>query len=148
MSKLSRNLFNILILIGSILIYMLLIKYQFLKVNSSFEKSDHFNIITINSILAGFLFTGLGIFISSLNKTRIQRLENGGYLDKYYTTIYIAISLNIASIVAAVIIIFVDKKYSYQLLLIEQMSLMVSIIFFVKCMVGLRKIISMIRKSD
>ncbi|WBW95266.1 hypothetical protein [Oceanirhabdus sp. W0125-5] len=147
--QLKRNLWNIGLLIVSLLMVFLMIKHGILEVDSTLTTSDHFNFLTINSILAGFLFTGLGIMISGLSKEKVLRLESAGYLDKYYFAIYTAIFLNILSIVAAIMIIYNEKYNTIDFILyMEQISLLLSIIFFIKSMNNLRKIINKIRKSN
>lgn len=109
--------------------------------NTTFEKGDHFNILTINFILAGLLFTGLEIMISGLSSERVLRLESEGYLDKYYFAIYTAIMLNIICIIASMFLIFnFAPMFIDSLLYIEQIGLITGVIFFIKCMNNLRKI--------
>lgn len=147
--KLKKYKGNILLLIFSLGLTNFLIWSGSLQINVIFSTSDHFNIITINSVLAGFLFTGLGIMVSGLSKDRIQRLEENGYLDKYYLAIYIAIFFNIISIFVAILLIFNKvSRYIFLFSYVEQVSLIISILFFIKCMNNLRKIINRMRKSS
>lgn len=146
-NRLWDNRGNIFLLMISFIILYVLRKHGIIYINKNFNRGDHFNIITINSVLAGFLFTGLGIIIGGLGKEKIDRLENGGYLDKYYFAIYTAIFFNIISIIAAIIIIF--GMYAHDILIyFEQVSLIISVLFFIKSMNNLRKIINKIRNSN
>lgn len=146
-NKLWDNRGNIFLLIISFTILYVLRKYGIIDINRNFDRGDHFNIITINSVLAGFLFTGLGIIIGGLGKEKIDRLQKGGYLDKYYFAIYTAIFFNIISIIAGIIIIF--GMYPYDILIyFEQVSLIISVLFFIKSMNNLRQIINKIRNSN
>lgn len=143
-----RNKWNIILLAFLMVAFPVAINKNLMSLNVSFEKGDHFNILTINSILAGFLFTGLGIMISGLSKDRIARLEDGGYLDKYYFAVYTSILLNILSIVSSILLIFnIAPKLKYTLIYWEQVGLIAGVIFFIKCMYNLRKIINKMRKS-
>lgn len=144
----NRNKGNILLLGLLIIIFIILINRKLMVLNTTFEISDHFNILTINSILAGFLFTGLGIMISGLSRERVLRLDNEGYLDKYYFAVYTAIMLCIISIISSIFLIFnFAPKLKNLLLFTEQIGLITGVIFFIKCMNNLRKIINKIRKS-
>ena len=73
------NFFSVLIFIISIIIF-----FYILKNNITINDNDRINIITINSLLIGFLFTGLSIIISGLEKDRIKRLNNNYYLEGFF----------------------------------------------------------------
>ncbi|EPY6430583.1 hypothetical protein ACWO41_001331 [Clostridium sporogenes] len=146
-TKLINNKGNIILLIISFIIVVVFKYYNFINFDNNFNRGDHFNIITINSVLAGFLFTSLGIIVGGLGKEKIDRLERGGYLDKYYGAIYIAILFNIVSIISGILIIFGSKSNNW-LIYFEQISLIMSVIFFIKSMNNLRKIINNIRESN
>lgn len=57
-----------------------------------------FNMISCNSIIAGFIFTGLSILISIIDKERIKRLFDNDYLDNFYKNAIFGILFNIISI--------------------------------------------------
>lgn len=127
-------------ILTSVLVF-LAYKYEIITLIENFDRGDHFNMITINSILSGFLFTGLGIIISGLDKDKVSNLNIGGYLIKYYVQIYLTIIINISSIIASILIIFKSLIKEELLLYIEQSFIIVGVILFIKCMWDLVKII-------
>lgn len=127
--------------ISTSLLVFLAYKYGVIALVDNFDRGDHFNMITINSILSGFLFTGLGIIISGLDKDKISSLSIGGYLNKYYIQIYLTIIVNIVSIIASILIIFESLIKIDFLLYIEQAFITIGVILFIKCMWDLVKII-------
>lgn len=133
-NRLKDNKFNILIFIASIIIIFLAYRKNIINLRTDFSSGDHFNIITINSILGGFLFTGLG-------SEKIKRLQRGGYLLKYYITIFISLFFTLISLIAALLIIFTEKTDNLILLCAEQPTIFIAVIFFMKAMVNLIKII-------
>lgn len=50
----------------------------------SFVSKSHFNIITINTVIIGFLFTSLSILLGLLNKKVINYLEDSEYMEKVF----------------------------------------------------------------
>ena len=64
-----------------------LIHCQYFEI-SDFLKSNnenfHYNAISMSATIGGFLFTGLSILISTIDKERIKRLWNYNYLDNMY----------------------------------------------------------------
>ena len=65
-----------------------------------------FNIISFSAIIGGFLFTGISILVSIIDKERIKRLWKNNYLDNLYRSASIGIVANIVSIVAALALVF------------------------------------------
>ena len=47
----------------------------------SCNKDFHYNVISMSATIGGFLFTGISILISTLEKERIKRLWDYNYLD-------------------------------------------------------------------
>ena len=144
----KHNKPNIALFIFLLAFFAALINLNIISVYKNFDRGDYFNILTINSILAGFLFTGLGVLLSSLDRKSTARLEAGGYLDKYYLAIYIAIFFNMLGIVSSIVVIFntfplIDIYLTY----VVQLATIAGVIFFIKSMNGLRKIINKMRNS-
>lgn len=144
----KRNRLNIITTIILVLILIFGYRYKCINIQYSFNDSEHFNILTINSILAGFVFTELGIISSAIDRPRISRLDSGGYLDDYFNGMYICITAHILSIVSSTLIIMrVFSVYKYQLLCLEELGLFVGIAFFIKSVFRLFKIIKKIRNN-
>ena len=102
-----------------------------------------YNIITMSATIGGFLFTGVGILISAIDKPHIKRLWDNYYLDNLYRSAFLGIISNIISIISAFLILcktFESVKY---LIYVEITSLIVGMIFFCWC---IKKLISIIRR--
>lgn len=136
--------------------FLLLILVIFLGIifyNDVFETFDvdigfHINILTINSIFAGFLFTSLGIMIGILDKERISRLDKAGYMDNYFNAIYIGLFFHVISILISLILVITPGMEINQLLTkLEQTTLFLGISFFVKSIINVLKIIKMVREN-
>lgn len=143
-----RNKFNIIILIIYIVICILLYYFDFF--NSSNKNSEfHLNLLTINSVFLGFLFTGLGIMVGFTDKKTIKQLNTAGYMDNYYNSIYFGLVLFIISIILSALGVVIETKYITKLFLtIEQISFVGGILYFFKSIFGLMKLISFIRKEN
>lgn len=143
---LKKNIINLILLSVTTVSFFLLRRGKYIADFSSFSSSEHFSILNLASLFGGFVFTGLGIMLSGLSSPRIERLNDYGYMDKYYSTIYLALVCNITTIFAAVVLIS-SKKLIPVVATIEQLMLYLSIVFFVKCMLDVKRIISKIRKK-
>lgn len=102
-----------------------------------------YNIITMSATIGGFLFTGVGILISAIDKPHIKRLWDNYYLDNLYRSAFLGIISNIISIISAFLILcktFESVKY---LIYVEITSLIVGMIFFCWC---IKKLISIIKR--
>lgn len=147
-NHLRRNKWNIILLITILAVSYLAIKKGLVSTDN-IDRAFQLNILTINSIFAGFLFTSLGIMASIVDKRRIAKLETGGYMDNYFNAIYIGLYFHIISIVIAVISILNDKINSIKLLLmVEQLAMLAGIFFFIKSVLNILKIIKKVRNSD
>lgn len=142
----KSNLINILLIIVTTIFYFIFQWNGCIIDFSTLSSSEHFNILSIASLFGGFVFTGIGIMLSGLAFSRIERLNDNGYMDKYYHTAYFALICNIGTILSAVIIIS-SKTTLPVMATIEQGLLYLSIVFFIKCMLDLRKIILKIRNK-
>lgn len=57
--------------------------YNFLDFKKISGMSDfHVNMITVSSIIGGFLFTGLGVLLGAIGNHRIQRLFTHNYFKE------------------------------------------------------------------
>jgi hypothetical protein len=78
-----------------IIIYMFVSNFM----DSSFVKNNHFNIVTVNSVFAGFLFTALSILITVTNEDIINYLEEGSFMSSIYDNIIRGLKYSLTSIV-------------------------------------------------
>lgn len=75
-----------------------------------FVKDNHFNIITVSTVLIGFLFTTLSMLLTFLNERVIQFFEKANCLENVYSNIIQGIILGICSVLLSVMnLILCDK---------------------------------------
>ena len=67
------------------IVIMTLIISQFIDV--SVVKNNHFNMITVNAVFIGFLFTSLSILLGFLNEKVVRFFEKAGALKVVYSSI-------------------------------------------------------------
>ncbi|PIC73717.1 hypothetical protein [Sporosarcina sp. P17b] len=146
-NHLRRNISNIFVFFFFVLIAFLCMRFELLN-EERFLRSDHLDILTINSIFAGFLFTSLGIMVSFSDKKAIANKDKNGYMDKYYNSIYVGLLFLIISILFAVIgFAFPQADNLSWYLTLEQLTLIGGIIYFIKSCWSILKIIQSIRSS-
>lgn len=124
----------------SILIFLVFIDYiggLDLKIISE----NQFNIITVNTVFAGFLFTSLGIIAGFSNNTSIRKFERIKTMDNIYNNISKGIIFSVLSITIGLIIVLFDFNFIIKNLFIynilkstgyifELFFLIMSIIYF------------------
>ena len=76
-----------------------------------FVKDNHFNLITVNSVLIGFLFTTFSILLGFLDEKIIQIFEEAGALKKVYSNLILGIKYSLVSIVISMLNMTLFEKY-------------------------------------
>lgn len=107
----------------------------------------HYNAISLSAIIGGFLFTGISILISVIDKDRIKRLWDCNYLDNLYRSAFVGMIANVATIIVAFSLVFLNicsKAYDI-LVKIEITTLIVGIVFFAWCIKHLIFVISKLK---
>lgn len=146
-NHLKRNIANIVIFMFFILIVYFSLKYEWID-TKGFDSRNHINILTVNSIFAGFLFTSLGIIAGFMDKEKISNLDKNGYMDKYYNSIYLGLIFHIISAVLAAFAFIQPSMNRYNIyLLIEQIFLLGGIVFFISSVIYVKKIIDKVRNN-
>lgn len=107
----------------------------------------HYNAISMSATIGGFLFTGISILISVIDKERIKRLWDNSYLDNLYRSAFVGMLANITTIITAFLQIFLNIKeqVASALIDIEITSLIVGIVFFTWCIKHLILLISKLK---
>ena len=128
---------------------MTLFKSPFFDI-SKFEKlapDFHYNAISMSAIIGGFLFTGISILISVIDKERIERLWNNNYLDNLYRSAFVGMIANVITIIVAFSLVFLDvcQKTEDIFIQIEITTLIIGIVFFAWCIKHLIFIISKLK---
>lgn len=92
-----------------------------------------YNLISTSAIIGGFLFTGVSIFISTIENGRVKRLWDHNYYDNVYRAALLGIVLNVFTILAALVMVIVtlDEEQSLIVLRVEIVLLIVSLVLFI-----------------
>ncbi|MCM3395943.1 hypothetical protein [Cytobacillus oceanisediminis] len=144
---LRRNKWNILLFIFYGLLLLWLYRENHFSITEA-DKSYHLNLLTINSIFVGFLFTSLGIMAGFADKKIIASLDKAGYMDNYYNSIYTGLFFHVISTVLSALGVTIEFFTNNEYVLIaQQVTLIGGILFFVKAVWNIFKIIGKIRRS-
>ena len=149
MTKLKNWIWVGVVLVLSIGVSIILFKSPFFDI-SKFEKlapDFHYNAISMSAIIGGFLFTGISILISVIDKERIERLWNNNYLDNLYRSAFVGMIANVITIIVAFSLVFLDvfQKTEDIFIQIEITTLIIGIVFFAWCIKHLIFIISKLK---
>lgn len=130
------------------LIYILLKKNIFIINNELIcDNNFQYNIISFNSVIAGFLFTGLSIIMTLSEKPGIDRLYKGGYLDVFYNTVLLGILHHVISILSGILLLFNIKQFlNINVRTLEIIFFLLGMLFFVKSTFYLRFLLSLMKK--
>lgn len=142
----------IIITSGIIIKYSNIYENYWIKLYSC-NNDFHYNLITFNSVIAGFLFSGISILVSLISNPSIKRLWDNGYLDGLYRSGGIGIFMSVASIIMAFItvlkIIGINNTVFIRIwTIIEIMLAMGSLVLFLYCVKKLMFSITTLRKSN
>ena len=103
MTKTKNWLKLIALILVSVVFILVLFKKNIIDVTKILELGEDFqyNAISTSSIIGGFLFTGIGILISTIDKERIRRLWEHNYLDNLYRAAFVGMGSNLVTIICA-----------------------------------------------
>lgn len=151
MTKLKNWIWLSIVLLLSIGVSIVLFKSPLFDI-SRFEElapDFHYNAISLSAIIGGFLFTGISILISVIDKDRIKRLWDCNYLDNLYRSAFVGMIANVATIIVAFLLVFLNicPKANNLLVKIEITTLIVGIVFFAWCIKHLIFVISKLKKQ-
>lgn len=149
MTKLKNWIWLGIVLLLSIGVSIVLFKSPLFDI-SKFEElapDFHYNAISLSAIIGGFLFTGISILISVIDKDRIKRLWDCNYLDNLYCSAFVGMIANVATIIVAFLLVFLNicPKANDLLVKIEITTLIVGIVFFAWCIKHLIFVISKLK---
>ena len=149
MTKLKNWIWLGIVLLLSIGASIVLFKSPLFDI-SKFEElapDFHYNAISLSAIIGGFLFTGISILISVIDKDRIKRLWDCNYLDNLYRSAFVGMIANVATIIVAFLLVFLNicPKANDLLVKVEITTLIVGIVFFAWCIKHLIFVISKLK---
>lgn len=112
------------------------------------DKSIHLSLLTVNSIIGGFMFSGLSLIVGASGSKVVEDMERAKYMDEVYNSIFVGLTSNILSILLSLMIVLsAYPKYTFHLVAFEVSFLICSICCFIISSIKLWMIISRIRKS-
>lgn len=142
-----RNLPNLILLLLLIILSIAGVLQSLINTNK-LDNIGHIDILTINSIFIGFLFTTLGILVGFLGNRKIANSDKAGYMDEYYNTVYFGLFFFVTSAACSLLAIFINNLDDNPIILIiEQLTIMFGVAFFIKAIINLANIIKKIRND-
>lgn len=149
MTKIKNWIKLFILLIISLIAIIIVLESPIVNIEKLINNCDDFyyNCITLSSVIGGFLFTGISILISVIDKERIQRLWKNNYLDNLYRSAFTGIILNIITIIISIVLLcFNIEDYVGILVKLEIVFLIEGIVFFSWCVSQLMFVISRLKK--
>lgn len=106
-----------------------------------------FNVLSFSGVIAGFMFTGIGILISAIDKERIRRLWDHHYLDNLYYCSILGIFSNIIDVIFAFVIVGFILSYELKKYIIyaQTLFMILGLVYFIWCTLKLAKLVSRMR---
>lgn len=154
--KNKRRSFIIILIIFSCIFLFISFK-NFIDISilyNSVDNSIHFDLITVNSIFSGFLFSSLSLIVGLNGTKSINKFEKAGFMENIYFNIIFGITTSILSIAFSLFMLFgyklIDKIYFLYKFLIptcELLFLLLTIIIFIKAVFDVTFIIKSVRRN-
>lgn len=139
-----------LVLVLSIVFSCIIVNTNLINITAVVEETTEFqyNLISMSSIIGGFLFTGISILISTIDKERIKRLWDNHYLDNLYRSAFVGMISNVLTIFVSFLYLVCHLSTELKLVIIriEIILVFVGLVFFVWCIKFLVSIISKLRE--
>jgi hypothetical protein len=109
-----------------------------------------YNAISLSSIIGGFLFTGIGILISAIDKERIKRLWEHNYLDNLYRSSFGGILCNIFTIILtfAYLCLTLSDTTKNIIICCQTILIVLGLVYFVWCVKQLLFILKRMKDRD
>lgn len=112
------------------------------------DKDSIYNLLTVNTIFTGFLYSMLGNMVEFTAREDIQELDAAGYIDSYFSPMYFGLFFFLVSIFIELLLVFFDIKWQLSFLnYLHQAGSLLGLIFFVRSTLKMRKMINKIRKK-
>lgn len=113
-----------------------------IKVNSE----ELYNLLTVNTIFSGFLYTMLGNLVEFNSRKDISQKDYAGYIDRYYSPVYFGLFFFIVAIALEASILFFGIRIQIMyLLFLQKIFSVLGILYFVISTIMLRKMINQVR---
>lgn len=111
------------------------------------DSDFQYNIISMSSIIGGFLFAGLSLIVSVLadGKERVSRLWENGYLDNLHKFAIVGIVFNVLSILLALSILITNITLWTYIYYLELILVIESIVVFIWDIIHVLSIIKLLK---
>lgn len=108
--------------------------------------SELYNLLTINTIFAGFLYSMLGNMVEFSMRPEVKERDEAGYIESYFSPIYFGLFFFLFSIVIEVLLIFFNFKLCMSFFIyVQTCTSLIGIVFFIYSTIRLRKMINNVR---
>lgn len=137
--------------IGKFILIMIINEFMSVILKVDFVKNNHFNLITVNSVFVGFLFTSLSILMGFLNEDIVQLFEEANALKKVYDNIQKGILFSLGSICVSIINLTITERYiknatiTRSLYTLEILLILISLYFLFVTIQNLKIIVDSIK---
>ncbi len=101
-----------------LVIFVIFCIIRFVSIDESsilLNTSYYFDLISVSSILGGFMFTALSILISISYSDVVKMLEESGHMDSIYFNITFGLIMAFLTIILSIISIFIDLPQRFYL---------------------------------
>ncbi|MEE1321845.1 MAG: hypothetical protein UHM85_10005 [Acutalibacteraceae bacterium] len=127
----------IVITVLTVALVLFLIYKKYIDINNIIVMGDdyQYNAISLSSIIGGFLFTGIGILISAIDKERIKRLWEHNYLDNLYRSSFGGILCNVFTIILtfAYLCLTLSEKIKIIIICCQTILIVLGLVYFIWC---------------
>ncbi|MDT2864344.1 hypothetical protein [Vagococcus carniphilus] len=145
-NKLSIVISSLFIISASV--FFCLNNPNFVSQKNEIDKELLYNLLTVNTIFAGFTYNMLGNMVEFSSREDIQELDLAGYVDDYFSPMYFSLFYFIFSIFIELILIFFGIKWQLNLLVyIQQVGTALGLTFFVVSTLKMKRMINKVRKK-
>lgn len=139
--------------IGKVVLILIVSIVISLISNVNFVRSNHFNLITVNSVLIGFLFTSFSILLTLLSEEIIQIFEGAGALKKVYLNLtngikYSLMSISISLLNMTILEEYISKKNIIDVAYSLELLLLIVTIYYLFCVIkDIKDMVDSIREA-
>ena len=135
----------------SLAIIVVLLKLFFSHIDlTTIDNNYQYNVITLSATLAGFLFTGISILISVIDKENINRFWKYHYLDALCITSFLGIFIFLITILLSLLFVLFNilNFNEYILFKIQIILIWNGVANFLYCIKELIFVIKQIKKAN
>lgn len=114
------------------------------------DNNDYlYNTISLAAVIGGFLFTGIGILISAIDKDVIKLFWINNYLDNLYRASFLGLICNVITIIIALIILMSSMGDEIVRIMMNVQTIVIALglVYFVWCIKELLFIVTKLKQD-